>query len=76
MFKEMLMKRMLKKQLKGLPPQEQERITELVMKNPEFFEKISKEIKQKTDQGKDQMAATMEVMRKNQAELQRLLGGQ
>lgn len=41
-------------------------------KNPELFEKIQKEIKAKQKDGKGEMAATMEVMRKYQAELQKL----
>ena len=48
MFKNFLMKQMLKRQLKGVPEAEQERIITLVTENPELFEKIGKEIQEKT----------------------------
>lgn len=72
-FKNFLMKQMLKRQMKGVPEAEQERIISLVEKNPEFFENIAKEVEALTKQGKNQMAATMEVMRKHQGELQKLM---
>ncbi len=73
MLKEMLMKKMLKKQLAGLPESQQEQIIKAISENPKFFEEIAEEIKRETKTGKDQMAATMEVMRKHQGELQKLM---
>ena len=75
-FKNFLMKQMLKRQMKGVPEAEQERIISLVESNPEFFENIAKEVDVLKKQGRDQMAATMEVMRKHQGELQKLMQGQ
>ncbi len=75
MFKSFLLKQMLKRQLKGLPPAEVERITKLVSANPEFFERIGKEIKEKTKGGMTEMEATMRVMREHQAELQKIMQG-
>lgn len=75
-FKNFLMKQMLKRQMKGVPEAEQERIISLVESNPEFFENIAKEVDALKKQGRDQMAATMEVMRKHQGELQKLMQGQ
>ncbi|MBP6856615.1 MAG: hypothetical protein KBC42_03590 [Candidatus Pacebacteria bacterium] len=75
MFKNFLMKQMLKRQLKGVPEAEQERIIKLVTENPELFEKIGKEIQEKTKGGMPQSNATMVVMQKYQAELQKLMGG-
>jgi transcription elongation factor GreA-like protein len=75
-FKDFLMKQMLKRQMKGVPEAEQDRIIALVGENPEFFENIAKEVEAKTKQGKPQMAAVMETMRMHQAELQKLMGGQ
>lgn len=73
MFKEFLLKQVIKSQLKGMPEAEIDRIVALVEKNPELFKKIGDEIKAKTKAGRSQMAASMEVMRAHQAELQRVL---
>lgn len=68
------MKKMMKSQLKGVPEAEQDRIIEVIEKNPEVFEIIAAEVQAKTKEGKDQMAATMEVMKNHQSELQQILG--
>ena len=75
MFKNFLMKQMLKRQLKGVPEAQQKIIMDAIEKNPEFFENIGKEIKQRTDGGMNQMAATMQVMERHKAELQKLMQG-
>ncbi|HET8574609.1 MAG TPA: hypothetical protein VFM02_00350 [Candidatus Paceibacterota bacterium] len=75
MIKNFLMKKMLKRQMKDVPEEQQEMILKMVEENPEFFEKIAKEIEQKTKEGKDKTAAAFEVMRKHQAELQRIMMG-
>jgi hypothetical protein len=73
MLKKMLMKKMLKSQLKGVPEEEQEKILKVVSENPELFGKIAKEIQEKIKGGADQMAASMEVMGKYQNELKGVL---
>ncbi|MFC1802265.1 hypothetical protein ACFLY7_02380 [Patescibacteria group bacterium] len=73
MLKKFLMKKMMKSQLKGVPEAQQEVILKLVEENPDFFEKIAKEIKQKTKEGKSEMSASMEVMRKYQGEMMKLM---
>ena len=50
-------------------------IMEAVNANPEFFEKMAKEIEAEKKAGKSEMAASMEVMRKHQGELQKLMMG-
>jgi hypothetical protein len=72
-FKNLLMKQMVKSQMKGVPPEQQEKILNAMEKNPKFFEDIAKKIEQKQKEGKSQMAASMEVMRENQDELRRLM---
>lgn len=72
-FKNFLMKQMLKRQLKGVPEAQQEQIIALVEKNPDFFNSIAQEVEALTKQGRDQNAAVMEVMRKRQGELQKLM---
>jgi len=72
-LKEMMVKKMLKSQLKGVPEAEQEKILKVVSENPELFGKIAKEIQEKIKGGADQMAASMEVMGKYQNELKGVL---
>lgn len=73
MFKEFLLKQMMKKQLKGMPEAEIDRIVGIVSKNPDFFKKIGEEIEKKIKSGRSQTAATMEVMRAHQAEIQKMM---
>ncbi len=74
--KDFFMKKMLEKQLKDLPADQREKMIAVISKNPEFFQKIAEEIKKEEKAGKNQMAATMEVMRKHQGELQKIMGSQ
>ena len=74
MFKNFLMKKMLKRQMQGVPEAEQDRLIEAVTKHPELFQKIAAEVQEKMKGGKNQMAATMEVMRKYQSDLKDVLG--
>jgi hypothetical protein len=76
MFRNFLLKKMMKKQLQGVPVAEQEKLIKAIESNPEFFNKISEEVKKRTDKGEDQMTATMEVMKSHQAELQKIFGEQ
>ena len=69
----MMMKKMLKAQMKGVPEAEQEKMIKLVTENPELFQKIGLEVQVKMKEGKDQMAATMEVMQAHQDELKKIL---
>ena len=74
--KDFFMKKMLEKQMKDLPADQRDQMIAVISENPEFFQNIAKEIKQKQKEGRDQMAATMEVMRKHQGELQKIMGPQ
>ena len=56
-----------------MPDAEVDRIIALVEKNPELFKKIGDEIEKKVKSGRSQMAASMEVMRAHQSELQKVL---
>ena len=64
---------MIKRQLKGVPEAEVDRIIGIVTKNPDFFKKIGEEIEKKVKSGRSQTAATMEVMRAHQAEMQKMM---
>jgi len=70
----MLMKQMLKKQMKGVPESEQEKILKAIDENPGFFTNIATEIQAKMKTGKSQMDATMEVMGQHQDKLKQIMG--
>ncbi|MDO8575271.1 MAG: hypothetical protein Q7R78_01025 [bacterium] len=73
-FKNFLMKQMVKRQMKGMPEGEQTRVLKMVEENPDLFTKIAKEIQVKIKGGKGQMEASMEVMKKYQSELRNAMG--
>lgn len=68
-----MLKQMLKSKMKGVPPQEQERILNMVEKNPDFFKMIGEEVEKRKKSGQSELEATMEVMRLHQAEFQKLM---
>lgn len=74
MLKEFLLRKMMKSQLKDVPEEEQEKLIQVVSKNPELFQKIAVEVQEKMKGGKDQMTAMLEVLGKYKEELQGLLG--
>ncbi|QSH39560.1 hypothetical protein JXR01_00930 [Candidatus Kaiserbacteria bacterium] len=73
MFKNFLVKKLMKSQLKNMPKDQADMIGAMIEKNPELFMKIAKEAQQLVKGGKDQMAAMMEVSKKYQKELQQLM---
>ncbi|XKT74238.1 MAG: hypothetical protein ACJKTH_02705 [Patescibacteria group bacterium UBA2163] len=72
-MKNMALRAMMAKQLKGMPKEMQDKMIAMVEKNPEFFEKMAKEIKARTDRGEDQMMAMQAVAKEHQAELQQMM---
>lgn len=72
-IKDFLTRKMVEKQLKHLPKEQQEIILVAVKENPDFFNKINDEIKAKKKAGIDEQLAGMQVMRAHQGELQKLL---
>lgn len=72
-FKNLAMRTMLKQQMKGVPAEQQEKILDAFEANPQLFEDIAKEVQDKIKGGKGQTEAAMEVMRKYQGELQKLM---
>lgn len=71
MFKNFLLKKMLRTQ--GVPEAQIDMFIGMMEKNPELFKKIAEEIKSKMDAGIDQQAASMEIMKKYEEELKRLV---
>jgi hypothetical protein len=70
MFKNFLLKKMLRSQ--GVPEAQVDMVITMMEKNPALFQNIAKEIEAKVKSGQDQMAASMEVMKKYESELKSL----
>ena len=66
----------MKSKLKGqnIPEEQQDKILDVMLKNPELFKKIAQEAQEKMKEGKDQQSAMMEVMQEHQDELKDLMG--
>ena len=74
MFQNFLLKQMLKRQMKGVPEAEQEKIFTMIEKNPDFFTKIATEVQEKTKGGMSQQDAMMMVMKTHETELRQVMG--
>lgn len=72
-MKNFIMRKMMERQMKNVPQEDQEKLMKLVTENPELFEKMAKEIKQEVDNGKDQMQAAMEVASRYKEDLKGLM---
>jgi len=68
----MLLKKMMKSQMKDVPLEQQEKMLEMIEKNPTLFENIALETKALVDGGLDQMSAAMRVAEKYKDELKKL----
>lgn len=72
-IKNFLVNKLVDAKLKHLPQEQRDMIKALVSENPEFFKKIQAQIETKKKQGVAEQAAMMQVMRENQAEIQKLM---
>lgn len=77
MFQKFVLKKLIGSKLKaaGMNDEQIDQLLEVVAKNPEFFKKIQDQIEAKKKQGIPEQAAMMTVMRENQSDLQKILGG-
>ena len=71
--KSFVTRKAMERQLRNLPASQREMLIKMFERNPDLFEKITKEIKEKKDKGQDEMLASVAVMRKYQGEMQRLM---
>ncbi len=71
MFKNYLLKKMLAKQ--SVPEAQIDMFIKMMEKNPELFKTIAEEIQAKVKSGMDQDTAGMEVMKKYEEELKKLV---
>ena len=67
------MKKMVQRQVKDMPKDQQEVIMKLVEENPQLLKTISNEIQAKVKKGVDQETAMMQVMMDHKEELQRAM---
>jgi len=74
MFGNSMMKALLKKQMKDIPPDQQEFFLNLLEKNPDFFMQIAREAQEKIKGGMAQQDAMMAVMKAHEAELKTIVG--
>jgi hypothetical protein len=72
-IKDFFLKQALKHKLKDVPEAQRDQLMAAMEANPEFFKKIGDEVQRRVKAGQSEMAATMGVMRENQAELQRIM---
>lgn len=72
-IKDFLVKKLVRTKLKNVPKEQQDMIIALVSEHPEFFKKIQAQIETKKKQGQNEQMAMMQVMRENQAEIQKLM---
>ena len=71
MFQNFLLKKMLRTQ--GVPEAQIEMFITMIEKNPELFKTIATEIQEKVKSGMNQTEAGMEVMKKHEEELKKLV---
>ena len=57
----------------GVPEAQIDMVINMMEKDPELFKKIAVEIKEKIKEGKNQQEASMEVMKKYEGELKKLV---
>ena len=71
MFQNFLIKKMLRTH--GVPEAQIDMFVRMIDKNPELFKVIAKEVEEKVKGGMSQMDAGMEVMKKHEDELKKLV---
>jgi ABC-type glutathione transport system ATPase component len=72
-IKSFITEKLIRAKMKHLPKAQQDMFIKLINENPELFKQIADETKALTKGGMSEMTATMQVMRKHQAEIQRLM---
>lgn len=72
-IKDFFLKQALKHKLKDVPERQRDMLMSAMEKHPDFFNKIGEEIKALTKAGQSETAASMIVMRKHQAEIQKIM---
>jgi hypothetical protein len=71
MFQNFLLKKMLRTQ--GVPEAQIDMFIAMMEKNPELFKTIAEEVQEKVKSGMNQTDASMQVMKKYEQELKKLI---
>jgi hypothetical protein len=74
-IKDFFLKQALKHKMKDVPEAQRDMLMGAMETHPDFFKMIGEEVKALQKQGLSEVAATMQVMRKHQAELQKIMKG-
>jgi hypothetical protein len=76
MFQEFVLRQMLMAQLKklNLPKDKQDKIVNAIVKNPEFFKKMTEEMQSEMKNGLSQMQVAQKLAGKYQDEVKKILG--
>jgi AAA+ superfamily predicted ATPase len=73
-IKNYAVKKLVQSQMKGVPPEQQQMIMEMLEKNPQLFEQIAKEMQAElAKNGNNQMQAAMKVLPKYQKEIMQVM---
>lgn len=72
-MKSFLMRKMLASKMKGVPQAEQDKIFNMLEKNPDLFQKIGLEVQEEMKKGLDQMTATQNIVKKYETDLKGLM---
>jgi hypothetical protein len=72
-MKDFFMRRMLKSRMKDVPEQDQRKMLEIIEKNPGLFQQIGHEIQEQMKSGRNQQDVMMDVLRKYENELRKLV---
>lgn len=72
-IKNFLLRKMLARELSGVPQAEQEKIFAIIEKNPDLFQKIALEVQDEVKNGRGQMDAAMNIFKKYEKDLKSLM---
>ena len=67
-------KALIKKQMKGMPEAEIEKVLTIIEKNPDFFKKMITNVQEKVKQGMSQEDAAKQFAQEHGGELKDILG--
>ena len=72
-LKRWFLKKTMKRKAPGMSDEQQDKVLDVVENNQELFQKMQKEIDERTKRGEDETMAQMAVAKKYQPEIQKLM---
>jgi len=73
MLKDFLLKKMMEKQLRGVPEAQKMQLMNMFLNNQDFFKKMSTEIQEEVKKGKSTMEASQSVALRYQDEIKKMM---